>query len=128
METKVCTKCGIEVPASEIVKGRTICKDCRRAYQRAYQEANREKLRAYREANRERDRARWRAYNEANREKRLAYKRAWHERKRIAEFMAQGMTEQEATVQMLISRATSKNGGNPAATETWRQAKVAGLY
>jgi hypothetical protein len=49
---------------------------------RAYREANREKEserhRAYYEANREKESERYRSYREANREKRAEWKRAWY--------------------------------------------------
>ena len=58
------------------------------AYQKAYREANREKVaarnKAYREANREKMAAYQKAYREANREKYNAYHRNYNKRKRNA--------------------------------------------
>lgn len=34
METKICSKCGIEKPLSEFDEGRNQCKECRRAYRK----------------------------------------------------------------------------------------------
>lgn len=56
--------------------------DARRAYAKAWREANREKLReqgkAYYEANRERHLEQGRAWHHANRDQALASSRAWH--------------------------------------------------
>ena len=73
-------------------QARHAAEDGRAAQQRAYREANREKVaaqqRAYREANREKVAAQQRAYREANREKVAAYDRlieklvAWREQEK----------------------------------------------
>ena len=50
METKVCRKCGRELPTENFFKNHTckdgvdtICKDCKNEYQREWQKKNREK-------------------------------------------------------------------------------------
>lgn len=74
MQSKRCTKCGETKTSEEFWRDRTRsdglgrqCKKCRRAYQRAYNEAHREERRAYN-----------RAYDEAHREEISAYRRAYH--------------------------------------------------
>ena len=85
-----CTKCGEVKAVSEFSKDargrdgrRSWCKACLCAQQRAYREANPEKIRiydkAYREANREKECAWQKAYREANREKIRIYDKAWRE-------------------------------------------------
>ena len=67
------------------------CDEHRAEYQRAYREANRDKLaeweRAYREANRDKVAERKRAYYEANRDKLAEYQRAYREAKKRAQVM-----------------------------------------
>lgn len=76
MPSKRCSKCGETKTLAEFHRNRTglraDCKECSRAYQRAYRESHREEIRA-------RDRAYARAYNEAHREERRACKRAYYE-------------------------------------------------
>ena len=87
MRSKRCTKCGETKTSEEFWRDRTRsdglgrqCKECRRAYQRAYNEAHREERRAYNrayhrayyEANQEEISARTRAYREAHKEERNA--------------------------------------------------------
>ena len=59
------------------------CKEARRAYQKAYSEANKEKIKAYREANKEKLAVKkkvWgKAYREANKEKIAVKKKAYRE-------------------------------------------------
>lgn len=73
MTTKACTQCGVAKPLAAFHRrkaskfGRSAaCKECRAARQRAYYEANREKVaaydRAYYESNREKLNARHRAH------------------------------------------------------------------
>ena len=75
MQSKRCSKCGETKTSEEFWRDRTRsdglgrqCKKCRRAYQRAYNEAHREERRAYN-----------RAYDEAHREEISAYHRAYYE-------------------------------------------------
>ena len=53
------------------------CKEARRAYKKAYYQANKEKIKAYREANREKIKAWRKAYREANKERILAKEKAY---------------------------------------------------
>ena len=109
---KTCTKCGETKPTTEFHKKsdtrdglHSYCKSCRKASDKAYyeankekikardkayREANKEKIKAYREANKEKIKARQRAYREAspekvkayyeaNREERKAWQRAYRE-------------------------------------------------
>ena len=59
------------------------CKEARRAYQKAYSEANKEKIKAYREANKEKLAVKkkvWgKAYREANKEKIAVKKKAYYQ-------------------------------------------------
>ena len=95
---KSCTKCGETKPLTEYHKNprsrhgyRTECKVCRSARNKAYREANREKLaesdKAHHAANREQRIAAMKAYRESNRERVLAIKRSYREanREKIAE-------------------------------------------
>ena len=72
------------------------------AYQRAYREANREKVlarqRAYREANHERVAASHKVYYEANREKVLAYQKAYYEanREKVAAYRRAARAKKKA--------------------------------
>lgn len=85
--TKVCTKCGEAKPLTEyrrLARSRDghahQCTPCRATQERAWREANKERIaardRAYREANRERVLTRKRAYNETNRDQIAAYREA----------------------------------------------------
>ncbi|WP_066584058.1 hypothetical protein [Corynebacterium provencense] len=85
-DTKRCTKCGETKSATGFHRSRSKrdglypwCKECTRAYGRAYWEAHREerlaKKRAYYEAHREERNAYDRAYDEAHREEKRAYDR-----------------------------------------------------
>jgi len=80
IKTKVCSKCKLELEFSCFYKNSrykfgfiSICKKCHKERQRAYCEANPEKIserdRAYRKANPEKVRERNRAYRKANHEK-----------------------------------------------------------
>ena len=91
--TKVCNKCGEDKPLSEYHKQKQkkdghhpTCKVCRKAANKAYYEANREKLaasdKAYYEANRERINAQKKAHYEANRERIIAERKAYSEANR----------------------------------------------
>lgn len=53
METRICRKCGRELPAENFFKNHTckdgidtICKDCKNEYQREWQKKNKEKKKA----------------------------------------------------------------------------------
>lgn len=87
---KRCTKCGETKSVDGFSRNRsqhdgldTWCKECKRAYIRAYREAHKEEIsareRAYREDHREEIRARKRAYNEAHREEKRTYNLAYAE-------------------------------------------------
>lgn len=89
MTTKTCTKCGETKTTDQFTKDnskrdglRSNCKTCIAPRNRAYKEANRDKIAAqqcaYREANRDRRNAQKRAYREANREECNAKCRAWY--------------------------------------------------
>ena len=84
--TKTCAKCKENLPTSEFYKDKCKrdglmgkCKACRKSYQKAYREANPEKVaeyqKAYREANPEKVAECKRAWREANPE----YQEAWRE-------------------------------------------------
>lgn len=58
METKICRKCGRELPTENFYKNHTckdgfdtICKDCKNAYQKEWQKKNKEKKNAQKIAN-----------------------------------------------------------------------------
>mgnify|MGYP003648699424 FL=1 len=57
-------------------------KDKIKVYQKAWQEANKDKSKAYREANKDKKKAYNKAYDEANKEKKNAYMKVYHEAKR----------------------------------------------
>lgn len=46
METKICKKCGRELPIEAFAKGRSECKECTQAYQREWQRKRREEKKA----------------------------------------------------------------------------------
>ena len=54
-------------------------KDKSKAYNKAYREANKDKLKAYREANKDKEKAYYEAYYEANKDKLNAYRKAYYE-------------------------------------------------
>ena len=94
--TKRCPKCGRELDLERFSVKRSkrdglasYCRDCMAERERAYREANRERIaereRAYREANRERIAERNRAYREANRERIAERERAYREANRERE-------------------------------------------
>tara|TARA_R110002096_G_C14421298_1_gene709152 strand:- start:79 stop:882 length:804 start_codon:yes stop_codon:yes gene_type:complete len=107
METKLCSKCGVEKALSDFSKNKnkrdglkTSCKDCARAYRAANKEKIREREKAYRqankaiisergkvyhEANKEKIAEKMKAYREANKEKMKAYREA--NKEKIAEQM-----------------------------------------
>ena len=91
---KACSKCGEVKALSEFRKGHNQCKVCLAAYDKAYREANNERIatrkKAYREANREKaasylkawredNKERTKAYREAYKDKIAAYNKAWRE-------------------------------------------------
>ena len=89
-QTKVCSKCGVEKevggfsPLKNAKDGfRWNCRECERAKNKAWREANQEKVRAknkaWREANREKARAKSKAWREANPEEHRAKNKAWRE-------------------------------------------------
>ena len=89
METKQCSKCGVEKALCGFSKNKSMkdghlnrCKDCYKIYyqankeqiskrEKAYKQANKDKIKAYREANKEKKRA----YDRKNRAKRAARER-----------------------------------------------------
>lgn len=92
---KDCTKCGRNLPASEFSKCRRNksglqpkCKGCERAYREANREKIAEQKKAYHEANREKRAEYQKTYREANREKIAEYKKAYQEdnREKIAKY------------------------------------------
>ena len=79
--TKKCTKCGEVKSLSAFYKRKNIksgvgaeCKACRKAYCKAYYEANKYKVKAYRESNKDNKKAYDKAYYEANKYKVKAYR------------------------------------------------------
>lgn len=117
MQSKRCTKCGEVKSESSFSRDRTRsdglehrCKECVRAYNRAYREAHREEQRAYREAHLEERRAYNRAYHESRREELLAHKRTYWEDHR-EEFNAQCRKRQ--TEVLKASREVSTRNGEP---------------
>ena len=93
METKTCSKCKREKPLTQFSKDKSkkdghkyVCKLCAKVRDKAYREANREKLKArkkaYRESNPEKIKALSKAWYEANREKIKARKKAYREANR----------------------------------------------
>ena len=94
METKRCSKCGVEKALSDFSKNKnnrdglqTSCKDCRKAYYIANKEKSKQQKKAYYEANKDKIKARYeankaeisvarKAYYEANKEKKKAYYQA----------------------------------------------------
>ena len=98
MNTKKCTKCGNELPATvEYFYRHTQkkdglspeCKECTKQRSKRYREANPEKAREcckeWREANPEKERERHKKYREANREKTREYDKKWREANREKE-------------------------------------------
>lgn len=90
MNTKTCTKCGITKPLNDYhaqkkgLYGKCAqCKECKRANNRAWHKANKERRRVYDlakyQANPEKHRANARARHETNRERSRANARAWRE-------------------------------------------------
>ena len=86
---KACTKCGVTKPLTAYYRDKARrdghaahCKVCASASQKAYREANAERIaaydKAYHEANAERILARNKAYHEANAERIAARKKAYH--------------------------------------------------
>ena len=84
--TRICRKCGQELPLSEFAKNKTCelgysytCKQCKREYYRRYRAANpekcRERNRKYHAANLEKERERHRKWDAENAEKRRKYYR-----------------------------------------------------
>lgn len=76
METKLCSKCGVEKALCEFHRHRTsaggyrrVCKDCRKAYAAANKERIAKTTKTYREANKDKIRERRKVYREANKEK-----------------------------------------------------------
>lgn len=87
--TRICRKCGQELPLSEFAKNKTCelgysytCKQCKREYYRRYRAANpekcRERNRKYHAANLEKERERHRKWDAENAEKRRKYYRKWY--------------------------------------------------
>ena len=88
--TRICRKCGQELPLSEFAKNKTCelgysytCKQCKREYYRRYRAANpekcRERNRKYHAANLEKERERHRKWDAANPEKARERSRKWRE-------------------------------------------------
>lgn len=87
METKVCTKCGRELPLSDfwMDRGRydgkaSVCKYCYKKYRennkekiKKYYENNKEKVKEYHEKNKEKIKEYQKEYNEKNKERRNEY-------------------------------------------------------
>ena len=72
---KTCIKCEKIKPVGEFSKGRNQCKVCRSAYDKAYRQANSDKLLAYQKVYREANKDKKKAYYEANREMSRTYSR-----------------------------------------------------
>lgn len=90
MDTKVCSKCGVEKALCEFSKCKTCkqgknsrCKLCKRAEGKAYREVNKQKekerLAAYYKLNKESCKARNKRWREANKEKEQERGRRWRE-------------------------------------------------
>lgn len=79
-QTKTCKKCGVAQAADQFPGGYYTCRECKRAYSRAYHAENRERLnaasRAYRAANLDAIKEQSRQFREANRERLAATSRA----------------------------------------------------
>ena len=87
METKTCSKCKREKPLTQFSKDKSkkdghkyVCKLCAKVRDKAYREANREKLKARKKAYRESNPEKIKAYREANREEMKAYREANREK------------------------------------------------
>ena len=87
--TRICRKCGQELPLSEFAKNKTCelgysytCKQCKREYYRRYRAANpekcRERNRKYHAANLEKERERHRKWDAENAEKARERSRKWY--------------------------------------------------
>ena len=73
-------------------------KETRKAYNKAYYEANKEKIKAYTVANKEKRKAYFKAYNEANKETRKAYNKAYNEanKEKIKAYMVANKEKRKA--------------------------------
>lgn len=87
---KTCCKCKVEKPYSEFHKMKSSkdgyknqCKYCAKAYDKAYYEANKNKInaqyKAYREANKDKINAQYKVWYEANKDKKKAQAKAYYE-------------------------------------------------
>ena len=84
--TKTCTKCNIEKPLTDFNKDKkgkhgfsSICKLCIKAYQKAYQEANKDKIREKRKAYREANKDKMKAYYQVNKDEVIERGKAYYE-------------------------------------------------
>ena len=109
MQTKICSKCGRELPIADFYKEkrgkygvRGDCKDCNKARVIEYQEKNREKIKEYYEKNREK----YKEYYENNKE---AIKKNTHEykTKRLKEDELFALTDR---VRNLIHSSIARKG------------------
>ena len=83
MKNKVCIKCGENKNVSDFYVGRNQCKECRKEYEKKYQEENKEKIRdgmkKYYEENKEKIRDGMKKYQEENKEKRREFNKKYRE-------------------------------------------------
>ena len=98
------------------------CKDKQRAYEKAYREANKEKVaareKAYREANKEKSAARRRAYREANKDKELAREKAYYEANK-EERLARQKAYREDNPHIVNAKAARRRAAKARATGPW---------
>ena len=141
METKICTKCGIEKDVSCFGKAKNQCRDCANAQGKAYYAANKDKqkaqAKAYYAANRDKRNAQKKAYNAANKDKISAWqkaynaankdkRKAYNEKNLITRCMTEhGITEQAAIEKIRINRMFKSQGEN---NETRKQLMTMGIF
>jgi 5-methylcytosine-specific restriction endonuclease McrA len=122
-DLKVCTKCETAKERSEFYKKSASddgldynCRSCKKAYQRAYQEKNADKLKAqhkdYREANADRIKAYKKAYYQEHFDEVNASNRAWNEAN-ADRYTASKKAYHKANADTIIARVKAWSDANP---------------
>lgn len=125
--TKTCTKCGLNLPASEFSKNKSKrdglksqCKGCCRAYYKANREQLAARKKVYNAANRKRNAEYQKVYREANHEKVAEYRKIYNEanREEIAEY---GKIYNEANREQVAARKKAYFKANPDLFRAYKQ-------